>query len=597
MSISPRSKDELISISSLGVLELSMYLTLHQSHINSMGIKLEYINELSDLSGVLSMNNSQLLDQIVLLTNNTLINTLLFINRSFKTKTLIELITTSEIYFSPEHSFFKPVFNYVTDKNLLFIVQNKITDIPSSITFILNIIDDETEEIQQKYFTIGKKTVSIDKELISCSDNLFDELAYKFANYFIYSFEDLLKLKQQKPSVELISFFKSLITNFPKIHIITLFFGDLVSKLNDNFTLAIMKEVIDYSDIVIAEKDILQSFYQLYGKKNNDKSHLANCSLEKALLQDANNKKRTDIVKISLLIDKLKTATIIMQEAYSLKELFNATHAINLNTNCNKGSTVDVIINMNYERLAPIFVGGFLSRLLHFKTFNTCLVAGAKVVSKVINNIITNELETVYNKEAYEVIVHISHRNQDVKVKKHLTRKEKGFILDCLNYSESQLKPYNSICDYNCANFLNSKNKLSFLKHQGFIDKRKDLLKDPQLIREPFDKRNNTAHFAKINRLNRMQISPMSMNQTWKEPRMTFTRQRKESPIQLPIMNKTHYSSMRNATTEKNDDRSAMNRTHKSKRKGEHLMEKEKLKEIMMKYEQKASDEIRKCNN
>ena len=81
-------------------------------------------------------------DYISLSSNNNLINTLLFINRAYKTKTFIEFIMLNQIEFSERTKFVRKMIQKIFDKNYFFIIENKILDIPSKIKFIIKILND-----------------------------------------------------------------------------------------------------------------------------------------------------------------------------------------------------------------------------------------------------------------------------------------------------------------------------------------------------------------------------------------------------------------------------------------------------------------------
>ena len=73
-----------------------------------------------------------------------------------------------------------------------------------------------------------------------------------------------------------------------------------------------------------------------------------------------------------------------------------------------------------------------------------------------------------------------------------LFKQEKGFVLDCTNINASKKKEYNPLMDIYCQNFVFSKNNFTHLKKLGFINKKGNILKDPDLIQNK--KYNNTNY-------------------------------------------------------------------------------------------------------
>ena len=78
-------------LSSLGILNLQMNLTLTEKEASSFEIDIDNYNNVEDLSAI--FKDKSIINLVSLSSNSFLINTLLFINRAFKLKTQIEFIT------------------------------------------------------------------------------------------------------------------------------------------------------------------------------------------------------------------------------------------------------------------------------------------------------------------------------------------------------------------------------------------------------------------------------------------------------------------------------------------------------------------------
>ena len=95
---------------------------------------------------------------IFLDSDNYLINTLLYINKSHKTKTFIEFIVPNKLEFNDKNKFLKNFIDEILSKNYLFIVEtDKTNNIYSKINFIIKIVDDLYDTIKlTKKFEIFK---------------------------------------------------------------------------------------------------------------------------------------------------------------------------------------------------------------------------------------------------------------------------------------------------------------------------------------------------------------------------------------------------------------------------------------------------------
>ena len=150
---------------SLGVLDININLVLRKSLAENYNFNFNNYNKVEDLQTLFYQENQSkysiyyndiqnhinekinYLDYISLSSSNNLINTLLFINRAYKTKTFIEFIMLNQMEFSESTKFVRKMIQEIFDRNYFFIIENKILDIPSKIKFIIKIINDNDDEI------------------------------------------------------------------------------------------------------------------------------------------------------------------------------------------------------------------------------------------------------------------------------------------------------------------------------------------------------------------------------------------------------------------------------------------------------------------
>ena len=196
---------------SLGILDININLTLTKTESEKYNFDIDNYNEVSDLKNLFypeeesetnTNNDIDYFNHIFLSSDNNLINTLLYINRAYKSKTFIEFIMPNKLDFSENTKFIHNLLIDICNRNYLFIIENRLIDISSNIKFNINIIDDETKEnIQHKtfdLFEINDLEIKINnEELIDDSENKIFNLDYNFdkADFFLvdlFSYKEIL---------------------------------------------------------------------------------------------------------------------------------------------------------------------------------------------------------------------------------------------------------------------------------------------------------------------------------------------------------------------------------------------------------------------
>ena len=440
------------------------------------------------------------LDYISLSSKNDFITTLLFINRAFKNKTFVELIMLNQIEFRNETSFLKGLIRKICVKNYFFLVENKIFDIPSSIKFNIKILNDDNDDIiSSKSFQLFERNASVynneEKDL-----NLFDKINYNFDNtqFFIANFSEFIKYKNDDCE-EISLFYKNLISNASNIKIITIFNENCINTLSEIQVLDLFKDILSYSDYIFSDRKTLNNFYIYYNKIYNDNNYI-NEENDDLILKD-NDKKRKIIDRITILLEDLDLFQIYIQKGIKMELIFNESYTGNLiwkSQNEEKEINNIKLINSNKKLLDGIFIGSFLSRLLYGKTMKTCITAGCLSVKNMLG-MIKNNINYITDIDLYNVVVPFRKQSKRELIEKELYenqlklfKQEKGFVLDCTNINASKKKEYNPLMDIYCQNFVFSKNNFTHLKKLGFINKKGNILKDPDLIQNK--KYNNTNY-------------------------------------------------------------------------------------------------------
>ena len=550
---------------SLGILDININLTLTKTESEKYNFDIDNYNEVSDLKNLFypeedsetnTNNDIDYFNHIFLSSDNNLINTLLYINRAYKSKTFIEFIMPNKLDFSENTKFIHNLLIDICNRNYLFIIENRLIDISSNIKFNINIIDDETKEnIQHKtfdLFEINDLEIKINnEELIDDSENKIFNLDYNFdkADFFLvdlFSYKEIL----YKNKYDMEKFLYKIISGNKQIKIILIINEKCFSGYDFTALIEKYREIIELSDIIFCDKNELNYFFRTFynlkncsidmmngshsnqSKINNSNRSLNNASINNNIhnMNNANtipgtkrdilNKKiphnlinnnennnldliifdnekhRKNISRTSILFDNFFSVTIYEQIGTHMeietKEIFH------FKLKEEKYNFYSQTIKQIYY----IFIGGFLSRLIHNKSFRVCFYAGYLLLEKIIKNFLKKKI--IFKIDEYNILVPNEKKSLKEKILKQTEKileekksKEKGFILDCTNLNECKIKIYNPLLDNNCAGYLLKKNIFQHLKQNGFINKNGIVLKDPDKYDK--SKSNNNMHKKKNN--------------------------------------------------------------------------------------------------
>ena len=520
---------------SLGILDININLILTESQAEKYDFNIDDYNTVSDLKNLfypLTTDYNTEIDyfkHVFLSSDNNLINTLLYINRAYKPKTFIEFIMPNKLDFGSNTKFVHNLLIDVCNMNYLFIVENKIIDVNSNIKFNINIIDEETKEnIETKTFDLFEmndleikinNNENDNENLNENNDSVLFNLDYNFdkADFFLvdlFSYKELLY--KNKYDIEKLLY--KVIGDNKQIKIILIINKNCFTGYDFTSLIEKYREIIELSDIIFCDRKEINYFLRTY-------SNLKNCSI------DINNGNSSITSKDNSINNNNYLPGIN-------KDLLNKKIPYNLINNANENSNLDLIMFDNekhrkniprisilfdsyfysitlYEQIGThmeidtketfhfklkqekvdlflksgkiyyyIFIGGFLSRLIHNKSFRVCFYAGYLLLEKIFKN--TIKKKNIFKIDDYNVLVPNEKKglkDKLIKLNEKILEdqkcKEKGFVLDCTNLNECKIKIYNPLLDTNCASYLLKKNIFEHLKNKGFINKNGFVLKDP----------------------------------------------------------------------------------------------------------------------
>ena len=519
---------------SLGILDININLILTESQAEKYDFNIDDYNTVSDLKNLfypLTTDYNTEIDyfkHIFLSSDNNLINTLLYINRAYKPKTFIEFIMPNKLDFGSNTKFVHNLLIDVCNMNYLFIVENKIIDVNSNIKFNINIIDEETKEnIETKTFDLFEmndleikinNNENDNENLNENNDSVLFNLDYNFdkADFFLvdlFSYKELL----YKNKYDIEKFLYKVIGDNKQIKIILIINKNCFTGYDFTSLIEKYREIIELSDIIFCDRKEINYFLRTYSNLKNcsidinngnssitskDNSinnnylpginkDLLNKKIPYNLINNANEnsnldlimfdneKHRKNIPRISILFDSYFSSITLYEQIGTHMEIdTKETFHFKL-----KQEKVDLFLKSG-KIYYYIFIGGFLSRLIHNKSFRVCFYAGYLLLEKIFKN--TIKKKNIFKIDDYNVLVPNEKKglkDKLIKLNEKILEdqkcKEKGFVLDCTNLNECKIKIYNPLLDTNCASYLLKKNIFEHLKNKGFINKNGIVLKDP----------------------------------------------------------------------------------------------------------------------
>ena len=519
---------------SLGILDININLILTESQAEKYDFNIDDYNTVSDLKNLfypLTTDYNTEIDyfkHIFLSSDNNLINTLLYINRAYKPKTFIEFIMPNKLDFGSNTKFVHNLLIDVCNMNYLFIVENKIIDVNSNIKFNINIIDEETKEnIETKTFDLFEmndleikinNNENDNENLNENNDSVLFNLDYNFdkVDFFLvdlFSYKELL----YKNKYDIEKFLYKVIGDNKQIKIILIINKNCFTGYDFTSLIEKYREIIELSDIIFCDRKEINYFLRTYSNLKNcsidinngnssitskDNSinnnylpginkDLLNKKIPYNLINNANEnsnldlimfdneKHRKNIPRISILFDSYFSSITLYEQIGTHMEIdTKETFHFKL-----KQEKVDLFLKSG-KIYYYIFIGGFLSRFIHNKSFRVCFYAGYLLLEKIFKN--TIKKKNIFKIDDYNVLVPNEKKglkDKLIKLNEKILEdqkcKEKGFVLDCTNLNECKIKIYNPLLDTNCASYLLKKNIFEHLKNKGFINKNGIVLKDP----------------------------------------------------------------------------------------------------------------------
>lgn len=296
--------------------------------------------------------------------------------------------------------------------------------------------------------TFSSESVFLIRDILSYADVFFLEKELAELLIELLSIENANKVDKKNTDLTLVKLLKPVYTKFPRLCL-----------MNDNFDILHVIEQQPDTSLLLAHTQFNFSLFP--GKENFHNFH------------DTQNS-----------IGSKQTA----QTGFSQT---NRSKRLNMTNNEAIMKIYNLTLKNNYFYLESIFFGGFLSRLVHQKSFKTCFIAGNDSVKRVLE-VLKLGVDLPNDVNYYLIRVPYKKKRSDSQAKNNpifgntkssldpiTLNKESNFILDCANINDCRMRHYNPLYDQSLSTFFSGITVRTHLKKLGFINKKGEILQDP----------------------------------------------------------------------------------------------------------------------
>jgi hypothetical protein len=497
-----------------GVIDFELNLNLTEIECKYYNVNYDNFVTLQGLKDCFNLTG--ILNQIVLNSNNSLITSLIYLNKSNTKKTFIKFVSLNPFksQFLEEEEFMYDVVKYVTEQNYILLNTEEgiceITDCPVKIRLKIKLPnkdliihefckktqdqssknnEQENEQPTNKEDVDNDNTKAL-KDMVKVDFEKFNFI-FLDVNDFFYLQKNYIH-KSQLNSLKILNFIKFLIKSYKNIKLI-LTFGNIITNFSlitsKTENIQMLQELLNLSEICFYERKDALAFFNLINELNADDSAAEFKEDDQSSIKNKNETIKTFFHtnirnrnyysftqipnKTNIFIEDLNKIFIIEKSQETNRTTFENEYQIEIHKKINH--TNQIIIDqykkqifINYEQLKAVFIGGFISRLINKCAFYSCFLAGQEITHRILD-LLYSGTELMVNPEYYLVSVKLEEVKS--KVKNEIAKKKEGkFVLDCINEKQSQLKFYNPLRDSHLRSFFNSNSVLKQLRSSGFVD-------------------------------------------------------------------------------------------------------------------------------
>jgi len=269
---------------------------------------------------------------------------------------------------------------------------------------------------------------------------------------------------------ELAEFMKKISTNDKKPRIV-LNYPNILINLNvvNLELLETIMTIMSYTDIFLFEKKECLAFFNMLNQMNYEKD-LNEKQLIDYFFKEIQHPKAA-VSKLGLFLDELQMFYVAEQKKDKI--LNNISYRINLHPKINHFNQKIVeeykkIMTINNRYFKSIFFGGYFSSYILNEDHYTSFFIGAESTKRILE-IFKNRIDFPTNQEYYMIKLQKNRIFNNMQQEK-LMKKEEKFVLDCVNKTNSTIKSYNPLLDYNLNAFFASAVIRKQLQEKGFIN-------------------------------------------------------------------------------------------------------------------------------
>lgn len=492
---------------SFGRVDFNFILNLPEEILPFYNLTWEKLNDISDLAFL--KETKELWDSIQLISNNSLTNILMFINKAHNIKSFVEMTLFKELQFEEKENFLKEIITHVTEHNYLFLIELNMMECKHNITFTVK-CDKKTktfdickgsEEEREKEEGIPienqiEKAEGSKSQASKTEEDPFRKLNIDFSefDFLIVDLEEIFHFLPQNPKIlkQFTNFLQKKIMKNKNLKLVVNY-PDVMKSLEsvDLETINVLTEIISSSDILIFEKKQALSLFNMLHRIGVGSDILTGSSSGFIDEKELHNyfayglKFSRSGPKVGLFLNDFQKFQVV--EVTKGKIDFNTEYDCQLHpkinhTNQKLISEYKNLIYSNFSMLKSVFLGGFLSRIVTSnkklsKEYYSAYLAGCET-SKRILEIYKNYLDLPLEHDFY--IVKIPQIKIDKELEKEeLRRREQRFVLDCVNRNNSHIKYYNPLFDDHLNSFFASESVRKQLKEKGFINTNGFIMYDP----------------------------------------------------------------------------------------------------------------------
>jgi hypothetical protein len=467
-------------IASLSPLDFNFTVYLTEEEMREYNIDIDTVEKVSDLKFL--DEDESLYDKIQLSSNNSVVNTMFYINKAYSTRSFVEIMAMQGLRFTEENEFLEDAIKHVTETRGFIFLKELTFDCPPKVSFQVKCGKKVSKQVSlsfAKRVEEEKDDKIIEKEKRKRINKIINSL--EPFDYFFLDLNEIAKVQEVLSIEDVRNIVKKALTTYKSLSLIVscpnIIDNDNLGIDMELFT--IIQDILGYADMCIFEKKDSLNFLNTLSILGGGQDYVIpqEKHLEPLFLTTIKCLRKSR--KIALFLDEFNKVHVFER---------NGDYIINRNVyefllypriNHTNQKVVDEYkrhIILNYNLLKSVFLGGFLSRLINKQPLYPSYLVGSEMTKRILE-IFKNKMDIPLQNEFYVVKLQKSKVEKELQ-REQLKKQEQKFVLDCVNTRSSSLKHYNPLLDDHLHTYFASNYVRKQLKTKGFIDTKGFLLYD-----------------------------------------------------------------------------------------------------------------------